>query len=108
MPSARDIGKIELSDRAVQSLAPSDLQSSVAAATRSRAAAATGAGGAPPVFAPLSAKEMSNGESEFRRVLVPSHRYTPLKESWEDIYTPIVEMLGLQVRPLCSAAAGGW
>ena len=29
---------------------------------------------------------------------VPSNRYTPLKQNWEKIYTPIVEHLKLQVR----------
>lgn len=33
-----------------------------------------------------------------RKVPVPSHRYTPLKENWMKIYTPIVEHLQLQVR----------
>lgn len=29
---------------------------------------------------------------------MPSHRYTPLKENWLKIFTPIVENLQLQVR----------
>ncbi|KAI4467669.1 ribonuclease y [Holotrichia oblita] len=33
-----------------------------------------------------------------RKVPVPSHRYTPLKENWLKIFTPIVEHLHLQVR----------
>lgn len=33
-----------------------------------------------------------------RKVAVPAHRYTPLKESWLKIFTPIVEHLLLQVR----------
>jgi len=35
---------------------------------------------------------------EMRKVQVPSHRYTPLKDNWMKIYTPIVENLDLQVR----------
>lgn len=33
-----------------------------------------------------------------RKIPVPAHRYTPLKENWTKIYTPIVENLQLQVR----------
>ena len=33
-----------------------------------------------------------------RKVAVPAHRYTPLKENWLKIFTPIVENLQLQVR----------
>ena len=33
-----------------------------------------------------------------RSVPVPPHRFTPLKESWLKIYTPIVEHMQLQVR----------
>lgn len=32
------------------------------------------------------------------QIAVPAHRYTPLKENWIKIYTPIVEHLRLQVR----------
>lgn len=37
-------------------------------------------------------------KSELRKVPVPAHRYTPLKENWLKIFTPIVEHLHLQVR----------
>ncbi len=40
----------------------------------------------------------AQGKTETRKVLVPPHRYTPLKESWELIYEPLVEQMGLQVR----------
>jgi len=33
-----------------------------------------------------------------RKVPVPPHRYTPLKENWMNIFNAIVEHLGLQVR----------
>lgn len=35
---------------------------------------------------------------ELRKVPVPSHRYTPLKQQWKNIVTPLVEQLELQVR----------
>nr|BAN20529.1 conserved hypothetical protein [Riptortus pedestris] len=35
---------------------------------------------------------------EFRKVPVPRNRFTPLKENWMKIFTPIVEHLKLQVR----------
>ncbi|CAL8134654.1 unnamed protein product [Orchesella dallaii] len=38
------------------------------------------------------------GKWEMRKVPVPPHRYTPLKQKWKDIFTPIVEHLELQVR----------
>ena len=40
----------------------------------------------------------STSKKSIRRVLVPSNRYTPLKDNWMKIYTPIVEHLKLQVR----------
>uniref|UniRef100_A0A158P7A7 KH domain-containing protein n=1 Tax=Angiostrongylus cantonensis TaxID=6313 RepID=A0A158P7A7_ANGCA len=41
----------------------------------------------------------SKGErGEMRKISVPKHRYTPLKENWVNIFTPIVKNLGLQVR----------
>ncbi|KAH0534317.1 RNA-binding protein pno1 [Cotesia glomerata] len=36
--------------------------------------------------------------NEQRKVPVPAHRYTPLKENWEKIFTPVVEHLQLQIR----------
>jgi len=51
-----------------------------------------------PSFAPLSAKEMSGNKVEFRKVPVPAHRYTPLKENWMAIYNPIFETMKLDIR----------
>lgn len=39
-----------------------------------------------------------DGDQEIRKVPVPAHRYTPLKENWLKIFTPIVEHLRLQIR----------
>ena len=33
-----------------------------------------------------------------RKVPVPAHRYTPLKEHWMKLFTPVVEHLKLQIR----------
>lgn len=38
------------------------------------------------------------GPADMRKIPVPAHRYTPLKENWLKIFTPIVENLQLQVR----------
>jgi len=52
-----------------------------------------------PHLPPISAQDLQkNDKSEFRKVPVPANRYTPLKENWLKIFTPIVEHLGLQVR----------
>lgn len=45
---------------------------------------------------PLKRQRMTT--IEFRKVPVPSHRLSPLKENWMKIFTPIVEHLKLQVR----------
>eukprot|EP01134_Creolimax_fragrantissima_P006679 CFRG6679T1 len=51
-----------------------------------------------PAFKPLSAIELTGGESQQRRVQVPTHRLTPLKNQWLKIYTPLVQHMNLQVR----------
>ena len=50
-----------------------------------------------PVFPKLSAAQASGNKIEYRRVRCPAHRYTPLREHWEQILTPLVEYLKLQV-----------
>ncbi|KAI3630704.1 hypothetical protein MIR68_012139 [Amoeboaphelidium protococcarum] len=37
-------------------------------------------------------------ELKYRKMQIPSHRLTPLKQDWIKIYTPLVEHLKLQVR----------
>lgn len=57
-----------------------------------------------PQFPKLSAAQAAAGgsgnrrSSEYRRIRCPPHRYTPLREHWEQILTPLVEYLKLQVR----------
>lgn len=51
-----------------------------------------------PVFPQLSASQANGNKVEYRRVRCPAHRYTPLREHWEQILTPLVEYLKLQVR----------
>ncbi|XP_060026038.1 RNA-binding protein PNO1 isoform X1 [Lagenorhynchus albirostris] len=51
-----------------------------------------------PVFPPLSGDGFLGGKEETRKIPVPANRYTPLKENWMKIFTPIVEHLGLQIR----------
>uniref|UniRef100_A0A8C9FTV7 PNO1 protein n=1 Tax=Pavo cristatus TaxID=9049 RepID=A0A8C9FTV7_PAVCR len=51
-----------------------------------------------PAFPPLPAAALGVGKGEVRKVPVPANRYTPLKENWMKIFTPIVEHLQLQIR----------
>lgn len=57
------------------------------------------AGASSSGFAPLPASATSAVlKNEFRRIPIPPHRMSPLKRDWVNLYTPMVEMLGLQVR----------
>jgi len=49
------------------------------------------------VFPRLS-EVQSSGKREFRKIAVPPHRLTPLREHWDQIVGPIVEHLKLQIR----------
>ncbi|MBN3284645.1 PNO1 protein, partial [Polyodon spathula] len=51
-----------------------------------------------PEFPPISGDKLMGGSDDMRKIAVPSHRYTPLKENWMKIFTPIVEHLQLQIR----------
>eukprot|EP01117_Protostelium_nocturnum_P015298 TRINITY_DN5913_c0_g1_i1.p1 TRINITY_DN5913_c0_g1~~TRINITY_DN5913_c0_g1_i1.p1 ORF type:complete len:262 (+),score=92.86 TRINITY_DN5913_c0_g1_i1:409-1194(+) len=54
----------------------------------------------PKRFAPLSENnnKSANAKVETRKVIIPLHRMTPLKDNWTKIYTPLVEHMKLQVR----------
>ena len=52
-----------------------------------------------PSFAPLSASaQLTTAKSESRKIPIPPHRFGPLKNDWINIYSPLTEILGLQVR----------
>lgn len=51
-----------------------------------------------PSFPEISAIQKSGGQLERRKIPVPPHRLTPLKNHWMEIYKPIVEHLKLQIR----------
>jgi hypothetical protein len=55
-----------------------------------------------PIFPKLSALKAGGGRIEYRRIRCPPHRYTPLRESWEQILTPLVEYLKLQASKIIS------
>ena len=50
-----------------------------------------------PTFQKLSAMADRGGKVEYRRVRCPKHRYTPLRQDWEQILMPLVQFLKLQV-----------
>lgn len=61
--------------------------------------ASTAAGAGSSGFAPLAISTQGRAlKDEFRRISIPQHRMTPLKRDWVNLYTPMVEHLGLQVR----------
>ena len=52
-----------------------------------------------PAFAPLPANaDKTTLKSEIRRIPIPPHRMTPIKVDWFNIFGPLTEILGLQVR----------
>jgi RNA-binding protein PNO1 len=51
-----------------------------------------------PKFKPMTAAAKTGGKVEYRRVRVPQHRLTPLRAQWENIVSPVVEYLKLQIR----------
>ncbi|CAE7056887.1 unnamed protein product [Rhizoctonia solani] len=52
-----------------------------------------------PSFPALPASaQRATEKSEMRKIPVPPHRMTPLKKDWVNIFSPLTEMLGLQVR----------
>lgn len=54
---------------------------------------------AAPAFPALPASAQRQSlKSEMRRIPVPPHRMTPLKKEWVNIFSPLTEILQLQVR----------
>lgn len=51
-----------------------------------------------PKFAALTAQQLAGNKIEFRRISVPPHRYSPLKEHWMEMYTPIFEQMKVDIR----------
>lgn len=55
-----------------------------------------------PQFKPLSEQAAQAltavAKGQLRKIPIPPHRLTPLKNEWHKVYTPLVEMAGLQVR----------
>ncbi|CAM9656009.1 unnamed protein product, partial [Phaeothamnion confervicola] len=49
-------------------------------------------------FPPPPILSTQGGKIEYRKVRCPPHRLTPLRKSWENIVTPIVEHMKLQIR----------
>ena len=54
--------------------------------------------GLKPKFAPVTAYEENGRKIEFRRVPVPQHRMTPLKNAWLTLYKPVTDNLKLDMR----------
>lgn len=52
----------------------------------------------PPRRKKTRTQSFSETKDDMRKIPVPSHRYSPLKENWLKIFTPIVEHLQLQIR----------
>jgi len=50
------------------------------------------------LFPPISAAEALGGKLEWRKVAVPQHRMTPLKEAWMELYTPVTEQMKIDMR----------
>eukprot|EP00850_Spirogloea_muscicola_P015487 SM000119S25630 [mRNA] locus=s119:4864:6050:- [translate_table: standard] len=64
-------------------------------------------GGVPPLLPPApdfgpasaaAARLPRGGRAEFRKVFVPAHRYSPLRQHWMDIYAPVYERMKIDIR----------
>ena len=60
-----------------------------------------------PVYPPMKSsegvtsvdgKQVQKKNVEFRRISVPPHRYSPLKEQWMSIYEPITKQMKIDIR----------
>lgn len=84
--------------RALEAAAEEEMDAEEEPVDGKRRRGVDGAAVAVPSFPALGAHEANGGKTEFRRIPVPPHRYTPLRKDWLQIYTPIVEHLKLDVR----------
>eukprot|EP00298_Acanthocystis_sp_HF-20_P026831 c4663_g2_i1.p1 GENE.c4663_g2_i1~~c4663_g2_i1.p1 ORF type:complete len:240 (+),score=115.85 c4663_g2_i1:41-721(+) len=50
------------------------------------------------MFPPVAGNEGSGVIAEKRQIPVPPHRLTPLRQTWQQIYQPVVQYLKLQIR----------
>eukprot|EP01103_Thecamoeba_quadrilineata_P005738 TRINITY_DN15501_c0_g1_i1.p1 TRINITY_DN15501_c0_g1~~TRINITY_DN15501_c0_g1_i1.p1 ORF type:complete len:232 (-),score=36.45 TRINITY_DN15501_c0_g1_i1:115-747(-) len=50
-----------------------------------------------PSFPPISISQLDKS-SQYRKISVPPNRFTPLKNNWMKIYTPIVNHMKLEIR----------
>ena len=51
-----------------------------------------------PSFPALTANQIAGGRIEMRSIKCPPHRYTPLRQQWTNVMTPLVKHMKLQVR----------
>lgn len=51
-----------------------------------------------PDFPAVSPKAAVDGKTEYRKIRCPPNRMTPLRNEWDNIMSPIVEYLKLQIR----------
>ena len=49
-------------------------------------------------FDKIKVSDLSGSKSEYRKIPVPRHRYTPLRQNWDSILKTLVEHMKLQVR----------
>lgn len=49
-------------------------------------------------FDKVKAADLGIKKDEYRRIPVPRHRFTPLKQNWDSILKTLVEHMKLQVR----------
>ena len=49
-------------------------------------------------FDKIKVSDLATSKAEYRRIPVPRHRYTPLRQNWDSILKTLVEHMKLQVR----------
>lgn len=51
-----------------------------------------------PRFEAMKPHELAEGTIQFRKIPVPSHRFSPLKKCWMEIYTPVYDQMKVDIR----------